>query len=404
MSDIEFRPEFESVVNVANKNYTDLQNKPSINGHELEGDKNSSDLGIATKVSELENDENFQENVIETISVNDTPLVPEEKAVNINVPVNVSELENDAEYITDDDVPVKSISVNSTPIEPDEDGNVNIEIEEPDVPVKSISVNSTPVSPDGEGNVDITVPEVPTPTQEDVGRVIKVDENGEYILDTDEGQSTFAGLTDTNISSPSNGQVATYNSTSGKWENKAVPAELPTPASSGADKGKVLFVNNQKKWDKGAITFNNGDPSATVTKWLGNLQVGGSSGLTLEMRTQVASEFFTVDIYLDSQKYVLGGSDTWETIIKKLNGGIGASVKFAKEYYDEDTQEYVEISYDDTLYDPIYDEKPFRVVFSNYNEVILQTYYYNGSLYRYTVRVDTSDNTVNAYKEEIYDY
>lgn len=375
MSDIEFRPEFESVVNVANKNYTDLQNKPSINGHELEGDKSSSDLGIATKVSELENDENFQENVIETISVNDTPLAPEEKAVNINVPVNVSELENDAEYITDDDVPVKSISV-----------------------------NSTPVSPDGEGNVDITVPEVPTPTQEDVGRVIKVDENGDYILDTDEGQSTFAGLTDTNISNPSNGQVATYNSTSGKWENKDVPAELPTPASSGADKGKVLFVNNQKKWDKGAITFNNGDPSAKVTKWLGNLQVGGSSGLTLEMRTQVASEFLTSDIYLDSQKYVLGGSDTWETIIKKLNGGIGASVKFAKEYYDEDTQEYVEISYDDTLYDPIYDEKPFRVVFSNYNEVILQTYYYNGYLYRYTVRVDTSDNTVNAYKEEIYDY
>lgn len=138
MSDIEFRPEFESVVNVANKNYTDLQNKPSINGHELEGNKSSSDLGIATKVSELDNDENFQENVIETISVNDTPLVPEEKAVNINVPVNVSELENDAEYITDDDVPVKSISVNSTPVEPDAHGNVDITVPEGLPNVKSV--------------------------------------------------------------------------------------------------------------------------------------------------------------------------------------------------------------------------------------------------------------------------
>lgn len=179
MSDIEFRPEFESVVNVANKNYTDLQNKPSINGHELEGNKSSSDLGIATKVSELENDENFQENVIETISVNDTPLVPEEKAVNINVPVNVSELENDAEYITDDDVPVKSISVNSTPVEPDEEGNVDIEIEEPEVPVKSISVNSTPISPDGQGNVDITVPEgLPSVKSVDDGKLLQVKKVG----------------------------------------------------------------------------------------------------------------------------------------------------------------------------------------------------------------------------------
>lgn len=155
MSDIEFRPEFESVVNVANKNYTDLQNKPSINGHELEGDKSSSDLGIATKVSELENDENFQENVIETISVNDTPLVPEEKAVNINVPVNVSELENDAEYITDDDVPVKSISVNSTPVEPDEDGNV-----------------------------DIPVPELPTPSTSNKQKIVYVNNDGKYALKT----------------------------------------------------------------------------------------------------------------------------------------------------------------------------------------------------------------------------
>lgn len=38
--------------------------------------------------------------------------------------------------------------------------------------------------------------------------------------------TTVSELTDTTISSPSNGQVLTYNSTSGKWENVAVPKEV----------------------------------------------------------------------------------------------------------------------------------------------------------------------------------
>jgi len=37
--------------------------------------------------------------------------------------------------------------------------------------------------------------------------------------------STLAGLTDTNISSPADGEVLTYNSTSGKWENQNLPLD-----------------------------------------------------------------------------------------------------------------------------------------------------------------------------------
>ena len=61
---------------------------------------------------------------------------------------------------------------------------------------------------------------IPTPTAQDVGKVPKVNEDGEYELAIDEGQSTFAGLTDTTITNPSNGQIPVFNGTTNKWENK----------------------------------------------------------------------------------------------------------------------------------------------------------------------------------------
>lgn len=299
MSDIEFRPEFESVVNVANKNYTDLQNKPSINGNELEGDKSSSDLGIATKVSELENDENFQENVIETISVNDTPLVPEEKAVNINVPVNVSELENDAEYITDDDVPVKSISVNSTPVEPDEDGNVNIEVDEPEVPVKSISVNSTPVSPDGEGNVDISVPDgLPTPDDKnkDNGNVMFIDNTKKWV----KGKFNYSSYTD--------------------------------------------ILEDSYDTNIGTLSLNN-TVIATISV------------------SRTKEPLRNGYIYIDSEKIVFNNSEyDFESLVRECYGNFTYDgFVFSQYYYDEDSGEDVYIDYGDPLYDFISEETPFKV-------------------------------------------
>lgn len=61
------------------------------------------------------------------------------------------------------------------------------------------------------------------------------------------GASSLADLTDTSISSPSNGQVLEYNSTSSKWENKT-----PTgyTAGSGIDITNNAIVNTRK----GALT------------------------------------------------------------------------------------------------------------------------------------------------------
>lgn len=113
-------------------NYNKLENKPLINNVELSGNKTSDDLGIAskediptvpTKVSELENDEGYLKEIIES-----DPTVPEHvKSIteeNINewnnkstfsgnyddldnkpviptVPENVSSFTNDAGYITE---------------------------------------------------------------------------------------------------------------------------------------------------------------------------------------------------------------------------------------------------------------------------------------------------------------
>lgn len=67
---------------------------------------------------------------------------------------------------------------------------------------------------------------IPTPTAQDVGKVIKVDDNGAYGLAIDEGQNTFAGLTDTTITSPTNGQVPVFDSSDNKWKNGAVPSDV----------------------------------------------------------------------------------------------------------------------------------------------------------------------------------
>lgn len=53
------------------------------------------------------------------------------------------------------------------------------------------------------------------------------------------GSSTLSGLTDVDISNPSNGQTLVYNSTSGKWENGAgggVLALHENPQTGALDK------------------------------------------------------------------------------------------------------------------------------------------------------------------------
>ena len=51
----------EAILKGENYDYTQLTNKPSINGYTLEGNKTNAQLGIPTKLSELDNDSDFVE-------------------------------------------------------------------------------------------------------------------------------------------------------------------------------------------------------------------------------------------------------------------------------------------------------------------------------------------------------
>lgn len=79
---------------------------------------------------------------------------------------------------------------------------------------------------------------------------------GSYIV-----VGTLAGLTDTNISSPTNGQVLKYNSTSQKWEN----------ANESGGGGGVTSFNSRT----GAVTPANGDYSLNM---LSDASTSGASG------------------------------------------------------------------------------------------------------------------------------
>ena len=71
-----------------------------------------------------------------------------------------------------------------------------------------------------------------TPTSTTINNVVTPTSDGmaankKYVDDAVAAvPTTVSGLTDTTISSPANGQILTYNSTSGKWENVAVPKKV----------------------------------------------------------------------------------------------------------------------------------------------------------------------------------
>lgn len=112
------------------------------------------------------------------------------------------------------------------------------------------------------------------------------------------GSSTLSGLTDVDISNPSNGQTLVYNSTSGKWENGAGGGVL------------VVGVNDQtmtldKTWSElhaadFAVLITN-DDSARSHYILGETFVEDGSS------TYYNAEFFSI--------YTLDGAAETSTIL-----------------------------------------------------------------------------------------
>lgn len=70
------------------------------------------------------------------------------------------------------------------------------------------------------------------------------------------GSSTLSGLTDVDISNPSDGQTLVYNATSGKWENGESGGMLIVPAT-GPDSDNCTL---QKTWAEIDAAISNGIP------------------------------------------------------------------------------------------------------------------------------------------------
>ena len=88
------------------------------------------------------------------------------------------------------------------------------------------------------------------------GKVLKYDGTEQkWMPALDEGENTFAGLTDTDVSNPAAGQIPVYNA-SGKWENKTVINDSATTAANTWSADKINSeITNHLIADISNVTF-----------------------------------------------------------------------------------------------------------------------------------------------------
>lgn len=141
------------------------------------------------------------------------------------------------------------------------------------------------------------------------------------------GASSFAELDDVDISSPSDGQVATYNGTSEKWENKAVPTELPPLPSGNTGKGWVLCINKNKQLEWSPVDVYVGSENRLTVR-IGNVEGQDSNTLNTVIPDIVDTEMSSrllprveVELYGNTVLYCAPEtSNTWTMARPVING------------------------------------------------------------------------------------
>ena len=126
--------------------------------------------------------------------------------------------------------------------------------------------------------------------------------------------TTLAGLTDVSLSSPTNGQVLTYNTVAGKWEN-ATPTTGVTTLAALTDVSVSSITNGQTlTYNSVASKWENVTPTAYVSSVTGSTGVIVSSGLTPNVSLPAGG----------TNGYVLtwnSGSSTWGPAAPSGGGG-----------------------------------------------------------------------------------
>lgn len=266
-------------------NYNDLVNKPSINGVTLAGNKTSTDLGIniPTKVSQLQNDSHYvQQSAIPTKTSqlqNDSGFVYAANLATVattgsynnlsdkpTIPTKTSQLQNDSNFVA-----ASSLAAVAT------SGSYDDLTNKPTIP--AAQVNSDWNSSSGVSEIlnkpnlaavatsgsydDLT--DKPTIPAAQVNSDWNSNSGVSQILNKPtipvNSDFSLSGLSDTTITSPSSGQVLSYDGS--KWKNNSpvdVKSDITwneiTASGTGAYRlGKMVFITYQGA----SATHANGD-------------------------------------------------------------------------------------------------------------------------------------------------
>lgn len=140
------------------------------------------------------------------------------------------------------------------------------------------------------------------------------------------GATTLEGLTDTSITTPADGQVLTYDSTASKWENAAIPAQSidglsDTTISTPTDGQVLTYDSTSSKWVNASGGSGGGGevypPVGTEVKvgtWMGYdmyrqvFQATSSSGSTNVSMGTIPNGYYPVAIrgyYKDGNSSIL---------------------------------------------------------------------------------------------------